>query len=314
MKYPKKPPALARGDSVRIVSTASPADETALQRGTGELERLGYRVLRSRQMAADGYFAGSQARRRAQLEGALGDGKAEAVICSRGGYGSSALLDLQLARSARPKLVVGYSDVTVLHAFLWQRLGWTSIYGPMVAAGFAGGADQTRGYDLASFQNAVEGQRERWILPLAGESLLRGDASGVLLGGCVTLVETTLGTPWELDTRGAILLLEDVGLKPYQLDRMLLHLQQAGKFRGVRGFVLGDFLGCDPPPPSRVTARDVCLRILGPLGLPMVFAAPVGHTERPMLTVPLGVRARLRARGEGQLEILEPAVTKGKRP
>ena len=94
---------------------------------------------------------------------------------------------------------------------------------------------------------------------------------------------------------------------------MLLHLQQAGKFRGVRGFVLGDFLDCEPPPPSRVTIRDVCRRILGPLGLPIVFGARVGHTTRPMLTVPLGVRARLKARGAGTLEMLEPAVVKKRR-
>ena len=311
MKEPRKPPALARGSTVRIVSTASPANRAARRQGVDELERLGYRVLRSREMTAEGYFAGSQARRLAELESALGDPKAEAVICSRGGYGSSALLgDLRLPRASRPKLVVGYSDVTALHAFLWQRLRWTSVYGPMVSAGFYGGAGKSCGYDRESFQNAAEGLRETWTLPLAGETLVGGEASGVLLGGCVTLLETTLGTPWELDTRGAILLLEDVTIKPYQLDRMLLHLQQAGKFRGVRGFVLGDFPQCDPPLPSRVTVRDVCRRILGPLGLPMVFAAPVGHTHRPMLTLPLGVRARLRASGAGQLEILEPAVSK----
>ena len=144
--------------------------------------------------------------------------------------------------------------------------------------------------------------------PLQGESLVRGEASGVLLGGCLTLMQTTLGTPWELDTRGAILILEDCSIKPYQLDRMLVHLAQAGKFRGVRGFVLGDFPQCDAPKGSRVTVRDVCRRILKPLGLPLVFGAPVGHTVRPMLTVPLGVTARLHAAGEGKLEILESAV------
>jgi muramoyltetrapeptide carboxypeptidase len=129
-----------------------------------------------------------------------------------------------------------------------------------------------------------------------------------LLGGCVTLVETSLGTPWELDTRGAILLLEDRGLKPYQLDRMLLHLKQAGKFKGVRGIVLGEFPESEPPEGSRVTVEDVCRRILGPLQIPIVYGAPIGHTARPMLTLPLGIHARLHASGEGHLEILEPAV------
>jgi muramoyltetrapeptide carboxypeptidase len=140
--------------------------------------------------------------------------------------------------------------------------------------------------------------------------MARGSASGTLLGGCLALVETTLGTPWELDTRGAILLLEDRALKPYQLDRLLLHLAQAGKFRGVRGFVLGDFPESEPPRRSRVTVRDVFLRILGPLGVPIVFGAAVGHTARPMLTMPLGVRVRLHAQGAGTLDVLEAPVAR----
>ena len=309
-KSPIKPPALAPGSNVRIISTASPADKTLLRRGVAELKRLRYRVQHApSEMRPDGYFAGSLAQRLKELRNALTDPEADAVICSRGGYGSSALLEgLEVPRKSRPKLVVGYSDVTALHAYLWRRLGWTSIYGPMVAAGFARGADKNGGYDRDSFVHCAGGTREKWALPLAGETLVRGQANGVLLGGCITLIETTLGTPWELDTRGAILLLEDVITKPYQLDRMLLHLKQAGKFQGVRGFLLGDFPQCDPPPASRVTVRDVCRKILGPLGLPMVFGAPVGHTTRPMLTLPLGVRVRLHAGGAGKLDILERAV------
>jgi muramoyltetrapeptide carboxypeptidase len=142
-----------------------------------------------------------------------------------------------------------------------------------------------------------------------GETLLAGTAEGTVLGGCITLIETTLGTPWELDTRGAILLLEDRGWKPWQVDRALMHLLQAGKFEDVRAILLGDF----PDTPATVagspTVREVCERILAPLGIPVVFGAPVGHTARAMLTVPLGVRGRLVAQGEGLLEILEPAVT-----
>jgi muramoyltetrapeptide carboxypeptidase len=145
-------------------------------------------------------------------------------------------------------------------------------------------------------------------LPLRGEPLLPGEAEGRILGGCLTLVETALATPWELDTRGTILLLEDRGMKPWQVDRALMHLKQAGKFDGLKGFVLGDFPECDAPLVGSPSVRDVCARILTPLGVPIVFGAPVGHTLRPMLTVPLGVRARLRASGEGELEILESAV------
>jgi len=295
---------------VRVVSTASPADRDALGRGIAELERLGYRVRMGAAMRPDGYFAGSIARRKAELESALADPDASAVICARGGYGTATLLDrLRLPRGLRPKLVVGHSDVTMLQAYLWSELRWTSLHGPMVASGFDHGAANASGYDLNSFLHASGGKRQSWTIALDGEPLTRGEASGLLLGGCIKLLETTLGTPWEFETRGSILFLEDRGEKPYQLDRMLVHLMQAGKFRGVRGIVLGDFPDCETPAGSSVSVRDVCRRILGSLRVPIVFGAPFGHTARPMLTMPMGVRARLQATGEGRLEILEPAVT-----
>jgi muramoyltetrapeptide carboxypeptidase len=111
-----------------------------------------------------------------------------------------------------------------------------------------------------------------------------------------------------LDTDDAILVLEDRGMKPWQVDRALMHLKQAGKFENVRGIVLGDFPECNAPVEGSPTVRDVCQRILAPLGVPVVFGAPIGHTMRPMLTVPLGVEARLISEGTGVLEILEPAV------
>jgi muramoyltetrapeptide carboxypeptidase len=125
----------------------------------------------------------------------------------------------------------------------------------------------------------------------------------------MTLIEATIGTPWELDTKDSILVLEDRAMKPYQVDRVLMHLKHAGKFEGVRGIVLGEFPESAPSLPGAPTVREVCSRILRPLGVPIVFGAPVGHTPRPILTLPLGIEARLDAEGEGTLEFLEPAVT-----
>jgi muramoyltetrapeptide carboxypeptidase len=122
-------------------------------------------------------------------------------------------------------------------------------------------------------------------------------------------VETTLGTPWELDTAESILLLEDRGMKPWQIDLALMHLSQAGKFKSVKAIILGEFPECDPPVKGSPAAREVCERILKPLGIPIVYGAAVGHTPRPMLTIPLGIRARLTAEGAGTLEFLESAVT-----
>jgi len=124
-------------------------------------------------------------------------------------------------------------------------------------------------------------------------------------------VETTLGTPWELDTQGAILILEDRGMKPYQVDRALMHLKQAGKFRGIAGIVLGDFPDCEAAHGAE-SVKDVARRVLDPLGVPLFWGAPIGHTKRPAITLPLGVRVRLSVAGSAglssQLEILEPAV------
>jgi muramoyltetrapeptide carboxypeptidase len=179
----------------------------------------------------------------------------------------------------------------------------------MVVGGMNAGAGARKGYDETSFLHSIRTTKGGWEIKLQGETLSAGKAEGRILGGCMTLLQTTIGTPWELDTQGAILVLEDRAMKPWQIDRALMHLKQAGKFEGVRGIVLGDFPECEPPVAASPTVRDVCTRILEPLGVPVVFGAPVGHTMRPMLTLPLGVEAWLIADGDGILEILEPAVT-----
>jgi muramoyltetrapeptide carboxypeptidase len=305
----RKPKALSTGSRVAAIAPASPGNDAAVERGYAELQRLGFSVERGEARVSEGYFAASTGKRRAELVRNLTDPRIDGLIALRGGYGSNYLLDERLANElAAPKCLVGFSDLTSLQIYLWQRCRWTSIYGAMVGAGLEGGAGNAKGYDQASFVAALGKTDSDWEIPLLGEALAVGTAEGTLLGGCMTLLETTIGTPWELDTRDSILLLEDRGMKPWQVDRALLHLQQAGKFEGVRGIVLGDFPDCEAPVAGSPTVLDVCARILKPLGVPIVFGAPVGHTLRPMLTIPLGVRARLRSSGAGSLDILEAAV------
>lgn len=319
MFQPLKPPALRLSDSVRIVSLASPVDEESLERGCAELTRLGYvpKFDRDEVLASQGYFAGSASQRLAALKRALVEPDTKAVLCSRGGYGSNYLLD-ELARTfdaTQPKILLGFSDITSLQVFLWQTLHWVSFYGPMVGSGF----DRARnGYDQTSFCAALTQSASGWTVDLQGETLVAGAAEGILLGGCLTLIETSLGTPWEIDTTDTILVLEDRGMRPYQVDRALMHLKQAGKLRNVRGIILGEFPECAAAD-STETVRDVVLRILASdanraAQSPIVFGAPIGHTPRPMLTLPLGVRARLTVvaptPGDSgtHLEILKPAV------
>ena len=319
MSQALKPPALRQGDAIRVLSLASPVQEEHLDAGCKELERLGYapKVDRETVLARESYFAGAAAGWLAALKNGFADPDVRAIFCTRGGYGSNYLVDGLEGALGGPKIFLGASDITSLHVFLWQKLGWVTFYGPMVASNFDRGAGAAHGYDCPSLMSALTETKQGWKIDLRGESMIPGGGEGTLVGGCLTLVEASLGTPWELETRGAILVLEDRGMKPYQVDRALMHLKQAGKFRDLKGIILGDFPDCDPPAGGE-TVRDVARRILMPIGhkpceLATVWGAPIGHTSRAMLTLPLGVHARLLAPGSAsvspQLEILEPACT-----
>jgi len=286
-----------------------PGDPADMQMGILELRRLGFDVVPAHEFLPSGYFAAPAEERLEGFLGALRNPEFEGLIALRGGYGSTYLLDsLRAEDLGAPKCIIGYSDITALQTFLWQAARWVTIHGPMITSGFNHGPNDLRGFDDDSFLNAISNVSGNWSLNLRGESLSPGEVEGIVMGGCLTMLQATLGTPWEIDTDGAILVLEDTHLKPYQVDRGLMHLKQAGKFDDVRGIILGEFPGCDPPIPNSPTVRAVCKHILTPLGVPIVYGAPVGHAERAMLTVPFGIRARLRAAGEGTLEFLESAV------
>jgi muramoyltetrapeptide carboxypeptidase len=304
----QKPKALRQGSRFAAIAPASPGKNDRVAAGLKELEGLGFSVVLPEDLQPDGYFASSANARHGEFINALADTRNDALIATRGGYGSVYLLEHGLPKSLPLKPLIGFSDLTTLQIYLWQKHRWTGFYGPMLAAGLDHGAGAPGGYDEASFRNALSKTSGAWAIPLQGEMLQAGSTEGIVLGGAMTLLEGTLGTPWELETGGAILILEDRAMKPYQIDRVLMHLKHAGKFSKIRGLILGDFPDCEPPVTGSPSVRDVCARILAPLGTPIVYGAPIGHTARSILTIPLGVRARLNAEGNGSLEILEPAV------
>jgi len=307
---PLKPKPLRRGSRIAFFAPASPPSDAAdMRMGIFELRRLGFDVVAAHEFLPSGYFAAPAEERLEGFLGAVRNPEFDGLVALRGGYGSTYLLDsLRPEDFTVPKCIIGYSDITALQTFLWQQCHWVTFHGSRLTAVFDHGPNDLRGFDDDAFLNAISNLSGNWSLNLRGESLAQGEAEGVILGGCLTVLQTSLGTPWEIDTDGAILVLEDTYMKPYQVDRALMHLKQAGKLNHLHGIILGEFPGSDPPIQGSPTVRAVCKHLLAPLGIPIVFGAPIGHAERAMLTIPLGIRARLRAAGEGTLEFLEAAV------
>jgi muramoyltetrapeptide carboxypeptidase len=199
---------------------------------------------------------------------------------------------------------VGCSDITSLLTAINDRTGLAGFHGPMVAKDIADGS-----FDLLSWQNALQGAAN-WTVPTAGVKALRsGKASGCLYGGCLSMRAASLGTPYEIKTEDCILFIEDVGEKPFRIDRMLTQLRLAGKLDGVRGFVFGEMLDCAPPKGETYTLQQVIMRVLEPYNVPIVYGLKSGHVSSGNITLPIGVQAELEAESANvSLKILEPAT------
>jgi muramoyltetrapeptide carboxypeptidase len=305
----RRPPALGRGAVVAIVAPASPFDRRYFDAGTAELRALGFRpVWDERLFARDGYVAGSATLRATALSEAWHSPDVAGVMAARGGYGSVQVLprlDLQ-ALAADPKVFIGYSDLTTLLIALVCHAGLVAFHGPSVIGRLSEGIEH---YDRASLVAAITRTQPMGELTAPGlETLYPGEARGRLLGGTLTQLAAAVGTPWELRAwDDTILLLEDVGERPYRLDRMLEQLRLGGALQRVRGVVLGTFPDCDEPS-GEFSARATLADKLGELGVPVLFGFPTGHVEGAAMTVPLGVNVRLVAGARPALVVEEGAV------
>jgi muramoyltetrapeptide carboxypeptidase len=301
------PPALQPGNAIGIVAPASGFDRERFVAGCERLRLMGYRPFYLDSIfERDLYFAGSAERRARELEEMFERDEVKAVLCARGGYGCNYLLEeVNIAKiSAHPKIFVGASDLTTLLTWFLDAAGLITFHGPMVEKAFA----SPDGVDLASW-SAATASAEPWQITGDMEPLVRGAAEGILYGGCLSLLVESLGTPYEIQTEGTILFLEDVNAKPYQVDRMLMHLKLAGKLEGVRGLVFGEMLDCRQSPDQPYTLQEVITRVVGNLGVPVAFGLRSGHVTRGNITLPLGVRAKLTVDETVRLNILEPAVS-----
>ncbi len=305
-----KPPVLCPGDTIGIIAPASNIQREDLEAGCEALRRAGYRPFYFDSiLEQDLYFAGSIERRVREVEEMFQRNDIRAIVCARGGYGANYLLnaiDIRKIKS-HPKIFLGYSDVTCLLTHFADAGRFVAFHGPMVAKDWA----HEDGVDLRSWQEAL-GSSSPWDVPLNAEvrGLVDGETEGILYGGCLSILVASLATAYEINTTGKILFLEDVAAKPFQIDRMLMQLKFAGHFDQVRGIVFGQMLDCVQRTNQGYTLEEVVARIVGDLGVPVAFGVRSGHVTSRNITLPFGVRAKLKVNGkEVGLKILESAVS-----
>jgi muramoyltetrapeptide carboxypeptidase len=280
-----KPQPLRLGDSVAVVAPGGAYDAERLERGCRLLETWGLSVTRPRARPTVRYLAGSDESRAGELREALDTRAVRAVLVARGGVGATRLFGHLRLRPApeEPKLFVGFSDTTVLLTRLVQEATWVSFHGPMIAA------------DLPDLSAAAQERFRRFLFDEAG--WWSGEAtacwrawrgSGRLIGGCLTILVATLGTPYEVYTDEQVLFLEDVNEKPYRVERMLVQLRDAGKFERASAIVFGAMPGCDEGGGPEVL-RGIVLDVLAPYRCPILFGVRAGHASENVV-LPFGCR------------------------
>jgi len=303
----RRPPRLVPGDRVAVVAPSGPVEPERLDAGLAVLRGWGLEPVvfpHARDVGALPYLAGDDAERARDVEEAWCDASIAAVLCARGGFGAQrlvGLLDWERMARARAKAFVGFSDATALHEAIAARLGLATLYGPMVAARVFVTDPETQEHLRATL---FEPESVQSLSPSTARTIVGGRSAGVTVGGCLTLLATDLGTPAARSTAsGGVLLLEDVAVEPYELDRCLTQLARAGLLDGVAGVVLGSFEGYEPYD----DLRAVLVERLGPLGVPVMEEVGFGHSPSA-LTAPLGVPCVLDA-DDCSLAFDVPALT-----
>lgn len=299
---------LCEGDSVGLVCPAGPVREHRLESGIDTLRSMGLKVkLGDHVRAARGYLAGSDRDRAEDINKMFRDRSIKGIFCVRGGFGTTRILDLldYHAMGQNPKVFVGYSDITALHLALAKRSGLVTFDGPMVAEM----TDDFPGYNRDHLERALFSNRSVGeIKSPEGEKppqvLFPGKAEGPLRGGNLSLICSTLGTNYEIDTRGCILFLEEVGEPPYKIDRMLTHLGMAGKLKDAAALVFGHWKDCTDERNPQSSVESLLADIAAREQKPCLSNLMIGH-DRFNITIPLNCRGLIE---NGRLYITESGV------
>jgi muramoyltetrapeptide carboxypeptidase len=290
-----RPKRLKEGDVVGVVAPAGPVDPELLEKGLKILRGMKLKpVLGEHVLSRRGYLAGKDEDRADDLMSMFKNPDVKAILCARGGYGVNRVLPLLKPGIIRknPKIVVGASDITLLLLYLAKKCSLVAFHGPMVGGNFGQyGMKKTK----KQFQDLLTGQPEGKTLMSAQAKVLRpGIGKGEITGGCLTLLCRSLGTPYEIQTRNKILLIEDVNEAPYRIDGMLWQLKAAGKFKDVKGIVLGEMINCHPKKPGNGAGGNYYQEMFDGLSVPIVTNFPIGHGKE-MWTLPFGIDATLNA-------------------
>ncbi len=309
-----KPKALRPGDTLGFVAPASPTKTLeGVDKSVAAARALGYNVVVGESCRnTHGYFSGDDKMRARDLNRMFADDAVDAIVCIRGGYGAPRILDqldYDLARK-HPKLLAGYSDITALHIAYGQKSGLVTMHAPMPSTEWI--ADDYDAFTHTGLWRALTSTEPLGTIEnppgFPVEARNGGVAQGRLVGGNLCLVAALNGTPWEIDARGAILVLEDIGEYVHRLDRMLTTLRLSGKFDQCAGIVLGGFTDCPPENPDlSLTMRQVIEEVVLPAGKPVLSGYMIGHCS-PKVTIPLGVTATIDA-DKGLFTIEEAALT-----
>jgi muramoyltetrapeptide carboxypeptidase len=306
----RKPRALTSGDRIAVVAPASAFDAHEFHAGVRELATLGFEPVYDESVfeRQREYLAGSAETRAAAIRRAWTDPSIAALVAVRGGFGSAHVLPLLDAAELQrtPKAFIGFSDITTLLTYLTLGCDLVSFHGPMLEFRFARGED---GYDRQTFERALCRPEPMGELSPPGVEVIRpGEAAGMLVGGTLTQLLASLGTPFAFaPPPGCVLFLDEVGERPYRLDRMMTQLAQTGLLARASAIVLGELPRCDEPT-GNVLGRSVMTDLLADFPGPVLIGFPSGHTEGPTLTLPFGVRARVIAGPTPRLVIEEAAV------
>lgn len=303
-----RPKPLKKGDKIALIGTSSPVAEDRIKPAIEAMEDLGLEVVLCESVTSKhGYLSGKDEIRAKDINNMFKNKDINGIFVIRGGYGSARLLDMLDYKMIKnnPKVFVGYSDVTAIHNVLNEKCNLITFHGPMPSTEFYKGVDS---YTMDCFKkNVFKCDSSRLLINPSDQeikTLVEGKAEGRLIGGNLTLVCSSMGTPYEIDTKGKILFLEDIDEYPFRIDRMLVQLKQCGKFKDASGIILGAWTGCTAPDIDKsLSLLEVFEELIVPENKPTIYNIACGHCL-PTMTLPLGAKIRMNTKNK-EIKVLD---------